>query len=185
MKRISSELEMQKPELLIIGFIRDHAKHSWICILDWELFLCSLCNKQVIRTLSVQFSPNRGSLNRETHLTSSFCAFQTFIYISLSSLSFFSFFFSVDIYSIYKPTPLLLFSFPVTSEDTSMQTVWLELYLMEFMQISHAMTVNLPGCEVIWGIIQLAALNIVSRDTVAHYVYTILKQSSMSSCESQ
>lgn len=160
---------MQKPELLIIRYIRNHAKHSWIYILEWELFLC---NKQVIRTLSMQFSPNRGSLNSKTHLTTSFCAFQTFIYI----YSLFFLFCAVDICSIYKPTPLLLFSFPVTSEDMSMKTVWPELYLysMEFMQISHAMTVNLPGCEMIWGIIQLAALNIVSLDTVAHYVYTII-----------
>lgn len=29
----------------------DHIKHSWVSVIDWEVYVCNLCNNQEIKTL--------------------------------------------------------------------------------------------------------------------------------------
>lgn len=93
---------MQKPELLATGHMRDHVEHSWVCVIDWELFACNLCNNQDIRT-PFQDAALSSSTSVYLHCEKLFTCSLIFLSFKYSRVSFPSHnFYTVDIFSIYK-----------------------------------------------------------------------------------
>lgn len=66
---------MQTPVLLATGYMWDHIGHSWVAVIDWELFACNLCNNQEIKPLfqdAALSTPTSVYLHREKQFTCSF-----------------------------------------------------------------------------------------------------------------
>lgn len=181
---------MQKPELLATGHMWDHVEHSWVCVIDWELFACNLCNNQDIRTPfqdAALSSSTSVYLHCEKLFTCSliFLSFKySHVYLSLVII-FILLIFSL---SINKPRLLLCGSFLMTlwSGDMSLPIMCLEWYSVEFMEINHAVTYPPRLWHDTRGIIQLAAPDCQLRHSSSLCVccYPIVKQSNMGSLES-
>lgn len=103
---------MQKPELLATGHMWDHIEHSWVTVIDWELFACNFCNNQEIKTLFQDAAPSTPT-SLYLHCEKQFTCSLIFVFLKYSHVSFPSHncILLVIALSINKPSLLLCGSF--------------------------------------------------------------------------
>lgn len=107
---------MQKHELLATGHMWNHIEHSWVSVIDWELFACNLCSNQEIKTIfqdAALSAPTRVHLLCENQFSYSLIltSFKySHVYLSLAII----FILWIFALSINKPSLLLRGSFLMT-----------------------------------------------------------------------